>query len=408
MDDYDNALTLDPNNFLGHYNRGLLRMQLGDDNRAIKDFDFVVQHEPQNVMAIFNRAILHDKTGDLRAAIHDYTAVINQFPNFWTGLSYRASCYRRLGMTGKAEQDEFRIFKAQMDKQVGVQPRWSKAKLKQVRKRSEIDLDKYNSIVVDDEVKTEHEYKSEYRGRVQNRSVEVEFMPMYQLSYFPYNNGVNSRTSLDSQVEQFNLQFKPLNTLYVNCNPTQLQEGDTRRLFSLIDSLSTEIARSHHVQATKHLLFQRAVAYSVMQDFNEAIDDLTSYLHIDSTSMLAYWQRAVCQSMMGEYNASQGISSAMFVRGAIDDLNEALRRSPKNALLYYNRGNFHARQREYQKAIDDFTRAIRLDNRLAEAYYNRGVARMKAGKESEAAQDLSTAGELGIYDAYSLLKKMEK
>ena len=96
------------------------------------------------------------------------------------------------------------------------------------------------------------------------------------------------------------------------------------------------------------------------------------------------------------------------MRGAIDDLNEALRRSPKNALLYYHRGNFHARQREYQKAIDDFTRAIRLDNRLAEAYYNRGVARMKAGKESEAAQDLSTAGELGIYDAYSLLKKMEK
>ena len=35
MADYDTALDLDPNNFLGHYNRGLLRAQVGDDNRGI-------------------------------------------------------------------------------------------------------------------------------------------------------------------------------------------------------------------------------------------------------------------------------------------------------------------------------------------------------------------------------------
>ena len=91
-----------------------MRVQLGDDNRAILDFDFVIKMEPKNFMAIFNRALLHDKTGNLKAAIRDYSTVIDQFPNFWTGLSYRASCYRRLGMTAKAEMDEFRIFKAQV------------------------------------------------------------------------------------------------------------------------------------------------------------------------------------------------------------------------------------------------------------------------------------------------------
>ena len=45
----------------------------------------------------------------------------NQFPNFWIGLSNRANCYRRLGMTAKAEMDEFRIFKAQMNKHIGIQ-----------------------------------------------------------------------------------------------------------------------------------------------------------------------------------------------------------------------------------------------------------------------------------------------
>ena len=43
MSDYDLALDVDPNNFSGHYNRGLLRAQVGDDNRAIEDFDFVLK-----------------------------------------------------------------------------------------------------------------------------------------------------------------------------------------------------------------------------------------------------------------------------------------------------------------------------------------------------------------------------
>ena len=53
MSDYDLALDIDPNNFLGHYNRGLLRAQVGDDNRAIEDFDFVLKMEPDNMIGNF-------------------------------------------------------------------------------------------------------------------------------------------------------------------------------------------------------------------------------------------------------------------------------------------------------------------------------------------------------------------
>ena len=31
---------------------------------------------------------------------------VNQYPNFWVGLNSRARCYRKLGMTAKAELDE--------------------------------------------------------------------------------------------------------------------------------------------------------------------------------------------------------------------------------------------------------------------------------------------------------------
>ena len=42
---------------------------------------------------------------------------------------------------------------------------------------------------------------------------------------------------------------------------------------------------------------------------------------------------------------------------------------------------------------------------LAEAYYNRGLARMKADNRKAGIADLSKAGELGLYDAYSIIKQ---
>ena len=140
-------------------------------------------------MAIYNRALLLHKTGDLRGAIRDYTKVLEEYPNFWTGLYRRADCYRRLGMNNQAELDEFKVFKAQMDKHIGIQPRWTKSQMRQTRKKSEIDFEKYNHVVVEDEEKViEQEYENVSRGKVQNRKLEVEYMPMYHLSYIKYAN----------------------------------------------------------------------------------------------------------------------------------------------------------------------------------------------------------------------------
>ena len=76
--------------------------------------------------------------------------------------------------------------------------------------------------------------------------------------------------------------------------------------------------------------------------------------------------------------------------------------------MHYNRGNLHAGRNELSKAIDDYSIAIRIDSNLAEAYYNRGIARSKSGNKQAAIQDLSKAGELGLYDAYAVIKRLNK
>ena len=411
LSDYDLAIEYDPNNFMAHYNRGLLRVNVGDDNRAITDFDFIVKMEPKNPFAIFNRGILLEKTGHIRGAIRDYSAVIDQFPNFWTGLAYRARCYRKLGMTGKAELDEFRIFKAQMNKTMGIQPRWTAKTRKLVRKRSEIDINKYNQIVVPDKQVAMHtddyKYKSVYRGKIQNRSVDVDFLPMYAMSLIKYNNGVNTYQPFDESVEKFNNSTDPKYPVYLNCNKVQLTDKESLAFFNYIDQLSKQISQTKDNQKMKDLLLERAVAYSVLQDFEEADNDLTAYIQIDDQNALAYWQRAVCQSRLNAVNQSQGGKVTLSLSQIRADFDDAIRLSPKNAYAYYNRGNFHAERKEYTQAIDDYTRAIQLDSHLAEAWYNRGLAYIFTDNKKAGVSDLSKAGELGIYDAYSVIKRYE-
>ena len=400
MADYDTALDFEPNNFLGHYNRGLLRAQVGDDNRAITDFDFVLRLEPDNLMALYNRALLLEQTGNPRAAIRDYTKVIEQYPNFWTGLHQRAQCYRKLGMTKQAELDEFRILKAQIDKRYGKQPRLSK---KQMRKRSDDDIEKYNQLAVADEQEIGHEYQSDYRGRVQNRRVGMDYMPMYMLTTERQFSTVKQYIAYDRQVDSLNHTLPADCQLHIACSLPTLGEAATQRYFVRLDNLSADIDRTRTIQQAQPLLLRRAIAYSVIQNYESAIDDLSTYLQTDSTSSIAYWQRAVCQSRMNKFNASQGTDVKMLTTNVLSDLTDAIRYG-ENAYLYYNRGNVYAERHDYLHAIEDYTRSIELDPNLAEAWYNRGLVHMASKHQEEAVSDLSKAGELGLYAAYSIIK----
>lgn len=408
MEDYDKAIDMDPNNFLSHYNRGLLRQQLGDDNRAIEDFNFVLRYEPDNLQALYNRALLLDRTGNYQAAIIDYSRVIDTFPNFWAGLLARAACYRHLGMTAKAELDEFRVTKAQLDKHLGIQQRWSKSKLREVRKMSDIDVEKYDQwVVVDDEVMTP-QYENDYRGSVQNRDVTSELMPMFSLSLMPYRSGVNSYQLVDQTLERFSNQYHPLRKIFITCKAEALDENQTHAFFAVIDSLTSAISMSDKVPIAVALLLQRAVAHATTHNFSEAANDLNDCISIDSTSMLGYWQRAYCLHMLADYNGLPTIELQFTERRVQEDLERAMQLDPDNAVLIYNLGTFYAQQKDYQKAVDCFMRSLQLNPNLAEAWFNLGLTRILSGHQAEGVKDLSKAGELGLYDAYSLMKQYIK
>ena len=85
--------------------------------------------------------------------------------------------------------------------------------------------------------------------------------------------------------------------------------------------------------------------------------------------------------------------------------NKCLEIDPEFVFALFNIANVYAKSGEIQKAIDMYTKVLEVDGDIAEAYFNRGLLHIYQGDRSAANVDLSKAGELGLTDSYSIIKR---
>ena len=411
MADYDLALDMDPNNFIGHYNRGLLRAQVGDDNRAIEDFNFVIEMEPDNMMAIFNRGLLLDQTGDLRGAIKDYTTVLEEYPNFLAGYQYRSNARKKLGDRRGAEADELVVLKAHLDMQNGVKKQTADNQEK-TRKKSDKNMNNYRKIVVADNDGTEEKYKSDYRGRVQDRNVTIALQPMFVLTYYEKRNEVKRQVYYYKYVDELNSQHTYPGQLLITNDEAALTEEQANKHFASIDEQSGAIAANPE---DVHKRFARSLDFYLVQDLDNALADLNEAIKCQPHFFLSYFNRAVVRYKQMEYQRvaqeqDKNESAKPIVKGADHelvkrDLDKVVELAPDFVFAYYNRGNILAALKDYRAAIVDYDRVLELDPNLAEAYYNRGLMYIYMGNNRQGVEDLSKAGEMGLYSAYNIIKR---
>jgi len=416
MDDYDVALGIDPNNFIGHYNRGLLRAQVGDNNRAIEDFNFVIKIEPDNMMAIFNRGILRSQTGDYRGAIKDYTAVIKVHPKFLAGYYNRAEAKRKIGDIKGADLDEFKVMKAQLDKRFGLDKGKKNTKSDKTRKKSDKDMENYGKIVVADDSEADQKYKSEYRGKVQDKNVEIKLEPMFALTYYEKATEIKRDLKYHKFIDDLSNSGDVPKRLLITNMEAPLTEKQVKTHFASIDERTSEIVK-HPNDAKKR--FARSLDFYLVQDFANAIEDLTQATICNSSFFPAYFNRSLVRWKQLEYEKSEEQTDAAEVSSGLkkvdvkvpeynivkSDLDKVIQLAPDFVYAYYNRGNVLCMLKDYRSAIADYDKAILLDPNFAEAYYNRGLTHIFSGNNKKGISDLSKAGELGIVSAYNVIKR---
>lgn len=405
MSDYDQALEIEPRNYLGHFNRGLLRAQVGDDNRAIEDFDYVLSVEPDNMIALFNRALLLDQTGDYRAALRDITTVLDSFPDFLIGYQQRAAIRRKLGDAYGAERDEFRILKARMDSRAGIKHKPSKT-----RKKSEKNIEDYASIVEADTDEPEREYASAYRGRVQDRHVDIQPQPLVILSQHRMLSATNRYVPFDSQLEQLNASGFVERTVYLTLLEPQLDESELKIHFASIARLTQQIDELRTPEAL--LYVARSIDYYHVRDFEASLTDLGRAAALDEhNALIPFMAAQVRCRLMEAQNVDADAPTATVRLGlqrAIDDLRQAIALQPRFIYAWYDLGCIYMSLHDYDEARKAFSEALNLDARFPDAFYNRGIACILDGQLQMGLSDLSQAGEYGLYSAYNLIKRYSK
>ncbi len=464
MADYDAVIIIDPNNIIARFNRGLLRAQVGDVTKAVEDFDIVIKQEPDNFMAIYNRAILKDETGNYRGAISDLDAVLKEYPNFVPGYYYRAEVKRKMKDTRGADVDYWHAYdleqKLKKEKAQGKiitgkavldasSPDESVAENDQskgnkIREKSDKNIEKFNRLVVyDKEEQQESQYKSELRGRVQDKQVKVDLEPQFVITYYEKIEKLRNISTFDKMIADYN-QHKVLKIqLKITNKEAALTDDQAEYHFQSINDYSLILDRdSTNVNA----YFGRALDFMVLQDLTESLRDLNKVIELNPHFAMAYFDRAMIRykqmeldnfssndedvvdlslniqtgrkrSVPGaQYPTTPGIQDHVLLpkdtKKAFDyelimrDYDSVLKLNPDFVFAYFNRGNLRCMQKDFRAAILDYNEAIRRDADFAEAYYNRGLTRLYLGDTPAGIADLSKAGELGIVSAYSIIKRM--
>jgi hypothetical protein len=139
----------------------------------------------------------------------------------------------------------------------------------------------------------------------------------------------------------------------------------------------------------------RAIAYSELKKFSEALADFTKCIELKPSSE-AYFNRGSAKFTQKDF------------QGALLDLSMALSLNKNDRKALYKRALVKYNLEDYRGSLIDFDNYLKLDNTNYKAFYERALTKLQLGKISEACEDLKIASENGIPEAKDLIIKFCK
>jgi tetratricopeptide (TPR) repeat protein len=298
MSDYNYAVDLDPTNVTAHFNRGLLRTEVSDNNKAIEDFTYVLRSQPDNFMARYNRALLYQKTGQYKRAVRDFDVVLKKYPKFEAGIYARAESRRLAGDMKGAEHDYNygrELFKQKRHlSQYEPKPDADKSLADDAETQTAV-MNKFNTLLtVETNNKVKPEYEDKARGHIQDNNVQIDPEPMFFLSYYDKGNKLRENTNYVKEVTEVNsTKMLPFVLVLTNAQ-VKLYEDQIQKHFSSIEYynglMSTSTPRSIDY-------FARALDYMMVKNPAAAIQDLNNAIKLSPKFSLAYMARATANFM---------------------------------------------------------------------------------------------------------------
>ena len=414
MADLNRVLKDEPGNALTLYNRGLISAQLGAYDDALADMDRVLNINPDNVLAYFNRASIFIEMGMYKDALEDYDRAIELYPDFAKAYMNRAYVKNLLGDLKSSKRD-YEI---------------AQKKVQEYREKSASDevsfadtTRKYSTLIALDADFAKKDFDDEL---LQHRDIDIRLRPLYRFVLTGekdntnyalargYENALISRFEREIPVgvsvrnEDVVLSSEVLAQLeqeaWTDLDPTAEQlfmraihDYNCKHFNSSLNyyGQAVEQARSKGTIESLYSAFyhlNRGALRAEMIDFISSIESNVQVLSMDDSGNT---RARVKDQVSRQYDYSD----------AIRDMRAAAETVPDLPYVYYNLGNLYCLSSEHINSIENYTKAIALYPYMGDAYFNRGLVLIYLKDKEKGCIDLSRAGELGVQDAYSVIKK---
>lgn len=105
IDDYTQALLINPNHADAYFQRGLVRLQQGEYQRAIEDFNWATRFNPNHAEAYCFRGRIRSALRDNQRAIEDFNRTIRINANHADTYFHRGTARSELGYRQEAIKD---------------------------------------------------------------------------------------------------------------------------------------------------------------------------------------------------------------------------------------------------------------------------------------------------------------
>ena len=405
--DFDKVISLDSTSSITYFNRAMLRTQIGDYNRALEDYDKVAFYSPNNVLVYYNRAGVYAQLGELEKAVKDYTSAIDLYPDFANAYIYRGQLRAFLRDEKGARQDR------------------ETAQKKIAEYRSRLSDSTY-SIFADTTQRFDRllSFDSKFAGGSFDRITghnggreEMRLLPLYKFTLMRPDTVPVVERYAPPRIEAFKQRIGN-RYLTLSCRPSDIPAD------SLV-ALDRQYAQALRTDETSWtLLFERGVTQLLIKQYTTSVNTYSKAIDLNPSNPFLYLNRSTTRAEMIDFissidNSYQQITidsnpanrlnnnskRTYSYDEAIADLNKAVKLYPDFAYAYYNRANLRALSGSLPEAFEDYSKAIELNPSFAEAYYNRGIIQIFMKDTRKGCLDISKAGELGITEAYEVLKR---
>ena len=468
LKDYDLCIRLDPKMAQAFVNRGIVKHKLEDTQGAIPDYDMAIRLDPDIAVAWLNRGIAKEtlKIPGFESDFAIAEQLDPKFAQFRKRMSAEQEREKQRRMYGfvlpTANQNQKtqnqsgqnnsagqpanqqansgqqaaqgqqqananggvtntsnaiaqnKLPKSTTPDSASVARKDGKGPITQKRSRR-------NIVVNDDGDVKETEIT---RGMVQNRNVKIELQPEFIISIFHKDSVDYERLQYYSmEVDALNRKNNNRPFMLITNKPL---ENDDWRSEEYNDNIRLLDKTIQSGKKNSDTYFSRAILYELLKNYNQAIEDYDRAIKMDGRNILAYFSRANTMNKRVDFIRMPGLlpePTTLNINGTkadadapkeekildyediIKDYESILYMNPRFIFAWFNMANTKVKKKDYLGAINDYSKAIELEPDFAEAYFNRGLTRIYLDDMEGGSLDLSKAGELGLTEAYNVIKR---